>query len=98
MEMAVLSSLSSKKILVHLAKWSIRPRGDQYGLWDLFLKMSLLVLDISLTVLNIMLKVTEKGFIYKRSTFALVNLRAKEGIPRFLKGSCDNKSCCFENN
>ena len=36
MEMAVLSSLSSKKILVHLAKWSIRPRGDQYGLRDLF--------------------------------------------------------------
>ena len=47
MEMAVLSSLSSKEILAHLAKWSIRPsRGDQYGLWDLFLKMSLLVIVV----------------------------------------------------
>ena len=80
MEMAVLSSLSSKEILAHLAKWSIRPRGDQYGLWDLFLKMSLLVLEI-LNKLFLMLKVTEKGFIYKRTTFALVNLRAKGGIP-----------------
>ena len=84
MEMAVLSSLSSKEILAHLAKWSIRPsRGDQYGLWDLFLKMSLLVLEI-LNKLFLMLKVTEKGFIYKRTTFAFVNLRFEEGIPRDL--------------
>lgn len=85
MEMAVLSSLSSKEILAHLAKWSIRPsRGDQYGLlWDLASQDV-----IGLTVLyKLFLSNVEshwKRIIYKRTTFALVNLRDKEGIPRDL--------------